>query len=301
MFSVTILGNNSALPMHNRHPTAQVVELDEIAFLVDCGEGAQSQMNHFKIRRSRINHIFISHLHGDHYFGLPGFLNSFSLIGREDDLHLHAPKELEPILQQIFTAADNTLSYKLYFHPLPTEGLILDEKKITVTCFPVHHRIACWGFMFKEKEKPRRVNNEKCIELNIPSSFYGDLKMGSDYYYPNGGFVKNELVTIAPAPARSYAYCADTKYEETFLHFVKDADLLYHETTYLSKDDAKATLRYHSTTHQAAKFAQKANAKRLLIGHFSSKYAQLEQFLEETKSIFPQTELAIEGTSFFIK
>jgi len=301
MFSVTILGNNSALPMHNRHPTSQVVELDEIAFLVDCGEGAQSQMNHFKIRRSRINHIFISHLHGDHYFGLPGLLNSFSLTGREDDLHLYAPKPLESILNQIFAAADTLLSYRLHFHALPTEGLILDEKKISVTCFPVHHRIACWGFMFREKEKLRRVNHEKCIELNIPSSFYGNLKMGIDYIFPNGDTIKNDWVTFSPTPARSYAYCADTKYEESFLQAVQGADLMYHETTYLAEDGQKATLRFHSTTHQAASFAKKANAKRLLIGHFSSKYAVLDQFLEEAKSIFPQTELAVEGASFFIR
>src|SRR4249920_1267560 len=161
MFAVTILGNNSALPMHDRHPTAQVLTMDEYAFLIDCGEGTQIQMNRYKIRRSRISHIFISHLHGDHYFGLPGLLNSFSLTHRTEELHLFAPAPLESILRQIFEVADTKLTYPLIFHALEQDGLIFDAGKLSVHCFKVIHRIDCWGFMFREKEKPRKVDVDR--------------------------------------------------------------------------------------------------------------------------------------------
>jgi len=300
MFAVTILGNNSALPMHDRHPTAQVLTLDEFACLIDCGEGTQIQMNRYKIRRSRIAHIFISHLHGDHYFGLPGLLNSFSLTNRTEDLHLYAPPALEPILRQIFEVADTRLTYTLFFHPLEKDGMIMEGKKISVHCFKVQHRIDCWGFMFREKEKLRKVDIDKAREYQVPSSFYLSLKEGEDYTRPDGSVIANPLVT-RPAPfPRIYAYCADTRYDENIADTVKGATLIYHEATYLQEHEDRAALRFHSTAAQAATIAKKAGVNRLIIGHFSSKYSDLQPFLEEASAIFPSTELALEGTTFIV-
>jgi len=189
--------------MHERHPTCQVITAGEEVFLVDCGEGAQAQMNRFKIRRSRINHIFISHLHGDHYFGLPGLLNSFSLTSRKEPVHLYAPRALKAILDLQFEAAQAHLSYPLIFHPLEEEGDIADLKKFKVSCFRVSHRIECWGFLFREKEKPRKIDPEKAIQQEVPSAFYPMLKEGQDYHHPSGRVVKNDLVTRAASPPAS--------------------------------------------------------------------------------------------------
>jgi ribonuclease Z len=300
MFAITILGNNSALPMHDRHPTSQIVSVDESVFLVDCGEGAQIQMNRFKIRRSRIGHIFISHMHGDHYFGLPGLLNSFSLTSRTEDLHLYGPPALKEILDLQFSAANAVLSYPLHFHPLTQPGMLLEEKKVLVSCFPVTHRIECWGFLFREKERQRKVDPEKAIEHGVPSSFFSKLKEGLDYVTKEGDTVKNEWVTKPPPHARSYAYCADTLYEEKILPSISGADLIYHEATYLDNMQEIAASRFHSTAKQAAMIAQKAGVKKLLLGHFSSKYEDLNLFYEEAAKVFPNTDLAREGVTYLI-
>jgi ribonuclease Z len=300
MFAVTILGNNSALPMHDRHPTSQVLTMDDQTFLIDCGEGTQVQMNRFKIRRSRITNIFISHLHGDHYFGLFGLLNSLSLTNRIEELHLYAPAALEPILMDIFRVADTRLSYPLQFHSLTEEGVIWEGSKMTVSCFKVFHRIECWGFLFREKEKLRKVDLEKSKQFQIPAAFFPSLKEGRNYTRQNGEVVLNEWVT-RPAPhARSYAYCADTRYEPALCNIINQVDLVYHESTYLNDQAEKAGLRFHSTAAQAASIASQAEAKRLLLGHFSSKYTDLNPFLDEATSIFPATELAIEGTTYIV-
>ena len=286
--------------MHDRHPTAQVLTMDENAFLIDCGEGTQIQMNRYKIRRSRIAHIFISHLHGDHYFGLPGLLNSFSLTNRTEDLHLYAPAPLEPILRQIFEVADTKLTYPLFFHPLDKDGLILEGKKLTVHCFHVQHRIECWGFLFREKEKLRKVDLDRAKEFEIPSHFYPKLKEGEDYTRPDGSIVANELVSKAAAFPRSYAYCADTRYDENIADTIKGANLVYHESTYLNEHEERAALRFHSTAAQAATIAKKAGVRKLIIGHFSSKYTDLSPFLQEASAVFPPTELALEGTTYLV-
>ncbi len=301
MFAVTILGNNSALPMHDRHPTSQVLMVDEAAFLIDCGEGTQIQMNRYKIRRSRIAHIFISHLHGDHYFGLPGLLNSYSLTNRTEDLHLYAPAPLEPILKQIFDVADTRLTYPLIFHPLKENREIMDGKKLSVQCFKVQHRIDCWGFLFREKEKQRKVDPEMAKTFQVPSSFYARLKEGEDYTKPDGSIVQNQLVTKPAALPRVYAYCADTKFDEGLCPILQGASLIYHEATYLNEHEDRAALRFHSTARQAATIAKNSLAGRLIIGHFSSKYSELSQFLEEALAVFPNTELAIEGTTYLVR
>ena len=301
LFAVTILGSNSALPMHERHPTCQVITAGEEVFLVDCGEGAQAQMNRFKIRRSRISHIFISHLHGDHYFGLPGLLNSFSLTSRKEPIHLYAPIALKAILDLQFEAAQAHLSYPLHFHPLEAEEELVDLKKFKVSCFKVSHRIECWGFLFREKEKPRKIDPDKAVDFDVPSSFYPMLKEGRDYQHPSGRLVKNSWVTHAASPPRSYAYCADTRFDPRIATIVKGCNLLYHEATYLDDLREKAEDRFHSTAKQAAELAIMAEARHLLIGHFSSKYEELSPFLMEAATTFPKTELALEGASYLVR
>ncbi len=300
MIAVTILGNNSAVPAHNRHPTAQIVQSDEHTFLIDCGEGTQMQMGLYKVRRSKINHIFISHLHGDHFFGLIGLLTSFALNNRLNDLHIHAPQKLEAIIHIQLDAAAGHLPYSLYFHVLEDEGIIFEDKKIVVTCFKVNHRIECWGFKFQEKKNLRRINIEQAKKYKIPTSFYEQLHEGKDYITPKNDVIKNGLLTTAHAPAKSYAYCADTAYYESICEKIKGADLVYHEATYLDDLEKKALSRFHSTSKQAATIAKKCGAKRLIIGHFSSMYDSLEQFKEEACEVFENSEIAEEGVCYLV-
>ena len=300
MLAVTILGNNSAVPAFDRHPTSQVVTLDGFNFLVDCGEGTQIQMINYKIRRSRISHIFISHLHGDHYFGLIGLLTSFSLLGRQQELHVVGPAPLQQIIELQLKVADTSLSYDLHFHTIRNEGVLVDADKFEVRCFRTNHRIECYGFVFSEKRKPRRLILEAVKENNIPLYFYERLKNGEDFTTSVGEVIKNEWVT-EPAPrGKSYAFCADTRYNEDMIGHIKDADMLYHETTYLENFREHAELRFHSTAKQAALIAKKSGCMRLLVGHFSSRYDTLEEFEKEAREIFPNTELAIEGVTYRI-
>ncbi|MCG7857933.1 ribonuclease Z [Flavihumibacter sediminis] len=298
MLGVTILGNNSALPAFDRHPTAQVVTLDEFLFLVDCGEGTQMQMAKYKIRRSRIQHIFISHLHGDHYFGLIGLITSMGLLGREIDLNLYAPAPLLELIEMQLRVADTSLPYKLHFHALEGEGIIAKQEKFQVSCFPVSHRIPCWGFRFEEVKAPRKVNPELARHHEIPAIFFDRLKWGENYTRKDGRVVLNEMVTDPAPRPKSYAYSADTCYDERLIEKVRGADILYHETTYLKDLADRANARFHCTTHQAATIASKAGVGKLLIGHFSSKYEKLDQFLEEARELFPDTYLALEGVSY---
>jgi ribonuclease Z len=300
LFALTILGNNSAIPAFDRNPTAQVLQTMEENFLIDCGEGTQMQLSKYKVKRSKINHIFISHLHGDHYFGLIGLLTSMSLLNRTQDLHLHAPAELEAIINLQLKCAATHLCYPLHFHPLKNEGVIVEGNKMVIECFKVQHRIECWGFLFREKRNLRKVNAERARIYEIPSSFYEKLQQGFDYANKKGTIVPNDEVTMPGPKVKSYAYCADTIYDERIAEKVKEVDLLYHETTYLKDLHERAAARFHSTTVQAAEIAKKAAAKKLLIGHFSSKYENLDDFLKETKTVFKNTELAIQGSCYII-
>ncbi len=298
MLAVTILGNNSALPAYDRHPTAQLVTLDDQLFLVDCGEGTQVQLSKYRIRWGRINHIFISHLHGDHYFGLPGFLSSMGLLQREQELHLFAPAPLKEILDLQFKAANTILPYQLHFHPLTKDEVLIRNDRFQVECFATKHRVECYGFRFQQVKAPRRLNPEKAVEYGVPASFYDRLKQGENYITKDGKVVFNESVTEAAPLPKSYAYCADTMYDEDLVEKVKDVDLLYHETTYLKDLGERATARFHATTWQAATIAKKARVGRLLIGHFSSKYDKLDIFQHEAREIFDRTDLALEGVTF---
>jgi ribonuclease Z len=300
LLGLTILGNNSAIPAYGRNPTAQVLQTIDEAYLIDCGEGTQSRIIQYKVKRSRLNRIFISHLHGDHYFGLIGLLTSMSLLGRTTDLHLHAPAPLQQIIQLQLDAADTQLSYKLHFHPITAEGEIANDKRLSISAFKVSHRIDCWGFLFREKKKPRSILPEKARAYEIPEAYFGELQKGHDYTTKKGTIIPNEEVTIAAAPAKSYAYCADTIYDESIAEKIKGVDLVYHETTYMKDLEERAAARFHSTTLQAGNIAKLAGAKKLIVGHFSSKYESLDGFLEETTEVFPNTELALEGLCFEI-
>lgn len=225
MFAVTILGNNSALPAYDRHPSAQIVTINDQLLLIDCGEGTQMQLSRYKIRRGKLNHIFISHLHGDHYFGLIGLISSMALLNREQPLHLFAPPGLEEIIALQLKVASTTLPYELVFHPLNKEEVILDTPKFSVETFHTQHRIPCWGFLIKEKKLPRKLDKEKAINLNIPAAFYSSLKMGYDYTAKDGSVVYNEQVTLPNSPAKSYVYCADTIYDERLINIAKNVKI----------------------------------------------------------------------------
>lgn len=300
MFAVTILGNNSALPAYDRHPSAQIVTIYDQLLLIDCGEGTQMQLSRYKIRRGKLNHIFISHLHGDHYFGLIGLISSMALLNREQPLHLFAPAGLEEIIQLQLKVASTTLPFPLIFHPLENEGIILEESKFTVETFKTQHRIPCWGFLIREKKDPRKVDKERAIQHHIPSVYYQSLKAGYDYTAKDGSVIYNDQVTLPNSPARSYAYCADTLYDERLADIAKNVTMIYHEATYLNGMEERAAARFHSTTSQAATIALKANAGGLLLGHFSSKFEELHDYLKEALEVFPHTQLAIEGVTFKI-
>ncbi|TAG12407.1 MAG: ribonuclease Z [Sphingobacteriia bacterium] len=300
MFAVTILGNNSALPAYDRHPTAQVITIDDQLLLIDCGEGTQMQLSRYKVRRGKLNHIFISHLHGDHYFGLIGLITSMGLLGREQPLYLYAPSGLDAIIELQLKVAATTLPFELVFHPLEKETILIDSHKFSVSCFATQHRIPCWGFLVREKKWPRKIDTNKLKSFEIPTGFYPALKKGEDYTHQDGSIIYNHQVTVSNSAPRSYAYCADTIYDERLAEITKEVNLLYHESTYLKEMEDRAAERFHSTTVQAATIALKANAKRLLLGHFSSKYEQLNDYLSEAITIFPNTQLAIEGVTFRI-
>lgn len=298
MLAVTILGNNSAVPAFDRHPTAQIITLDGFSFLVDCGEGTQIQMMRYKIRRSKISHIFISHLHGDHYFGLVGLINSFGLLNHQQELHVYGPSPLQEIIELQLKVANTNLPFELYFHNISKTSLLIDDPKFEVRCFRTNHRIECYGFSFTEKKKPRKILVEKVRAAGIPATFYKRLEEGMDYTNKENKLIKNDEVTSKAPKGKTYVFCADTKYDESLIPHLQDADMIYHETTYLDHLHERAEQRFHSTSKQAALLAKKSKVKKLLIGHFSSKYPELDEFEKEAREVFENTEIALEGVTY---
>ncbi len=256
-------------------------------------------MSAYKIRRNKINHIFISHLHGDHYFGLVGLLTSLGLNHRTQELNIYSPEALKEIIDLQLNVAKAHLPYPLHFHVISNEGFLFEDKKISVECFRVNHRIECWGFIFREKKNLRKLDIKKVRKYNIPSSFYESLHEGKDFISPSNQIIKNEILTTATVPPKGYAYCADTSYFEPIAEKIKGIDLLYHEATYLHIFEEKAASRFHSTARQAAMIAKKAGVKKLLLGHFSSMYETLEEFKAEACEVFENSEIAEEGTCYF--
>ncbi|OJU78873.1 MAG: ribonuclease Z [Bacteroidetes bacterium 47-18] len=304
MITITILGNNSALPAHGRLPSSQIVAIRDQHFMVDCGEGTQMQLQKLGMGWGKIEHIFISHLHGDHYFGLIGLVTSMNLLNRALPLNIYGPPELEQILQIQLSIGGGTLNYPLFFHPVANAGehrILLDTPYYSVSCFPVMHRIPCHGFKFTAKSTGRKIIPEACREYGIPRYFYARLKEGMDYIRKDGEVIRNEWVTAAPQPEPTYAYCADTVFTDSFIPYIQGCHTIYHETTYLKKDEDKAMLRFHSTTHQAAATACSAGAARLLIGHYSSRYEHISEFEAEAKEIFSNTIATQSGDVFTIR
>ena len=301
-FEITILGCNSAIPTSNRNPSAQILNIFERFFLIDCGEGTQTQLRKYKFRIQKINQIFISHLHGDHYFGLIGLLSTLHLLGRKDTLHLYANADLKEIINIQLKASDTRLNYELRFHDLQYDKprVIYEDKLITVETIPLNHRIPCCGFLFREKPKERTIIKEKLEAFDIPLSFYANIKAGADYRNDEGELIANKLLTKDPLPSRSYAYCSDTSYFENIINQISNVDLLYHEATFMQNMSDRAKQTFHSTTIEAGTIAKKASVKKLIIGHYSSRYTVLEPLLDETMSVFENTELGQEGKSYTI-
>lgn len=296
---VFILGNNSALPAHGRNPTSQIVSVWGEDIMLDCGEGTQIQMQRYGIRWRRLKRIFISHLHGDHYFGLFGLLTSMSLQGRTAPLHLHAPAELEDVMRVLFPAEQTYIGYPIHFHPHPeTAGVLTDGPLYSVRCFPTEHRIPCWGFVVERKTRGRKLLPEAAASFGIPQHFFSRLKEGADYTAPDGRVVQNELVTEEGPKPRRYAFCADTRYTESFLPHIQAVDLMYHESTYLSENAERAFARFHSTAQQAAQLASAAGAKALLLGHYSSAYRDPSVFQEEAAQVFPNVQASVQGAGY---
>ncbi len=300
--TLTILGSSSALPTSERYPSAHVLNVHERLFLIDCGEGTQMQLRKNKIRFSKINHIFISHLHGDHVFGLYGLISTFSLMGRKTPLHLYAPLNYEDKLKSHLEDFDIHLGFELVFVPLagngPTE--ILDDKFVTVTSFPLQHRIPSYGFLFREKQRNRNIIISKIAEYKIPTVRIPAIKKGEDYITPEGNTIKNDEITVAPPEPLSYAYCSDTRYFRRLASFVKDVTLLYHEATFDRTKQELALTTGHSTTTDAAKTALDANAGSLIIGHFSARYRTVSFLVDEARTIFPHSFAAKDGMSYEI-
>lgn len=297
---LNILGCYSATPRTITNPTAQVLEINNQMYLIDCGEGTQVQLRKHKIKFSRINHIFISHLHGDHFFGLIGLISTFSLLNRPNDLHIYGPKGIKDIILLQIKLSKSYTKYNLFFHELEAETseLIFEDDKITVHTIPLKHRVYANGFLFKEKPGLRRINIDAATEQNIDVCYFNKLKQGSDLKQANGNVIKNETVTFDPLPTQSYAFCSDTVYNEEIIPLIEKVDVLYHESTFLEQDVEKCIPTGHSTAIQAAIIAKKANVKHLILGHYSTRYANINLFKKEADTIFDQVHLADDGKVF---
>ena len=301
-FKVTILGSNSAIPAYGRHHTAQYLQIKNKRFLIDCGEGTQNQLKRYKLSAQKLNAIFISHLHGDHYLGLVGLLSSMHLQGRTASLHLYGPLGLREIITLHFQYSDTTLRYKVNFYPYEPnkEEQIYEDKNITVSTIPLEHRIECSGFLFKEKEHPVRINKDKLPE-DFSLENIGRLKKGEDIFDRTGKLMfKNSDLTVPAHSRRSYAYCSDTKYLPHLKEQLKGVDLLYHEATFLDENELRASNTFHATAGQAAQLAKDSKAGKLLLGHFSARYKDLAPFEIEARKLFEESYLATEGTTFEI-
>lgn len=301
-FEVLILGSSSATPIYGRHPTSQLINVNEQLYLVDCGEGTQMRLIKCGIKANRIKHIFISHLHGDHYLGLIGLISSMHLVGRRDELHLYGPPALKEIIDLHFLYSQTVLRYPLHFHATQDTSMerIFEDSFLEVSSFPLDHRIPCTGFRFDEKKRFPAIDKKKAEELDIPSAYLALVKRGHDYTAPDGTVHHWQDLTKPLAATRSYAYCSDTVRTAGYLPHIQGVDLLYHEATFLHDMHDRAVDTYHTTALQAGEIAVEANAKKLLIGHYSARYRELAPLLAETRTVFAETQLALEGNWYAV-
>lgn len=295
-FELHILGCGSALPTTRHFPTSQIVNVRDKLFMIDCGEGAQLQFRKSHLKFSRLNHIFISHLHGDHCFGLLGLISTLNLLGRTAELHIHSPKGLETLLTPMLDFFNRQMTYKILFHEFDTKEpmQIYEDRSLTVTTIPLRHRMPCCGFLFAEKRCPNHIIREMVDFYQVPVYELNRIKNGADYVTSEGKTVSNNLLTRPSAPSRSYAYCSDTIYLPSIVEQIKGVDLLFHEATFANEDAPRAKETFHTTAAQAAEIARKAEVKKLLIGHFSARYEDENILLQEASAIFPDTQLAKE-------
>ena len=301
-FKLTILGCSSATPTLYRHSSAQILNVNERLFLIDCGEGAQIQMRKFKVKFQRIDHIFISNLHGDHYLGLMGLLFTFHLLGRTKEIHIYADHDLKEIIDMQLEISKTTLHYPMIFHKIESSEskIIFEDEKISVQSIPLDHRIPTVGFLFREKSKGRKIRKEVISKMNIPVEEFENIKSGKDFIDEKGKVHKNAQLTESGPDPVSYAYCSDTGYTETYLPIIKGVDLLYHEATFMHDKEKNAREKFHCTSEDAAKIALKCKAKQLMLGHYSARYDDLNPLLEEAKRIFKNTILSEEGMTYEI-
>ena len=295
-FELHILGCGSALPTTRHFPTSQIVNVRDKLFMIDCGEGAQLQFRKSHLKFSRLNHIFISHLHGDHCFGLLGLISTLNLLGRTAELHIHSPKGLETLLTPMLDFFNRQMTYKVLFHEFDTKEpmQIYEDRSLTVTTIPLRHRMPCCGFLFAEKRRPNHIIREMVDFYQVPVYELNRIKNGADYVTPEGKTVSNNLLTRPSAPSRSYAYCSDTIYLPSIVEQIKGVDLLFHQAAFANDDAPRAKETFHTTAAQAAEIARKAEVKKLLIGHFSARYEDENILLQEASAIFPDTQLAKE-------
>lgn len=296
-FELHILGCGSALPTTRHFATSQVVNLRDKLFMIDCGEGAQMQLRKSRLKFSRLNHIFISHLHGDHCFGLMGLISTFGLLGRTAELHIHSPKGLEELLAPMLNFFCHTLAYKVIFHEFDTRqaSVIYEDRSMTVTTIPLQHRIPCCGFLFAEKDRPNHIIRDMIDFYKVPVYELNRIKNGADYITPEGEVIANARLTRPSDPPRRYAYCSDTIFRREIAEQISGVDLLFHEATFAESELARAKETYHTTAAQAGRIAVEAGVRRLVIGHFSARYEDENVLLKEASAIFPDTILAKEN------
>lgn len=301
-FEVTILGSSSSTPIFNRNPSAQLLNVNEKYILIDCGEATQNQLLHFGLKANRIDQIFISHLHGDHYLGLVGLLSSLHLNGRTKPMDIFGPSELIEILNIQFKHSQTELKYPINFRPTRSDQSekIFQNYDVTVESFPLDHRIPCTGFKFTEKQRLRKIIKSKIEELSIPTEMIPLIKKGFNFTDQTGKVHLSEDLTIEADKPKVYAYCSDTVCSWKYLSHIENADMLYHESTFMHDMISRAEETFHTTALQAGEIAGKAKVKKLLIGHFSARYKDLQPLLDEAKTVFPETQLAIEGKTFEI-
>ncbi|MBA4744625.1 MAG: ribonuclease Z [Muricauda sp.] len=297
---LTVLGCYAATPRTFTNPTSQVLEIKNHLFLIDCGEGTQVQLRKYKVKFSRINHIFISHLHGDHFFGLPGLISTFRLLGRDKELHIYGPKGIKQAITLFLKLGDSWTNYPLIFHELESKEseLVFEDGKVTVRTVPLIHRVYTNGFLFQEKESPRTLNVVAAKKFGIDKSQFNNIKKGVDGKDASGNIIPNKKLTLDPPEPKSYAFCSDTVYNEAILPIIKDVTVLYHESTFLESEEHLCEKTKHSTAKQAAQIAKKANAKLLILGHYSTRYKSIELFKKEAEEVFPVVDLADDGKSF---
>lgn len=298
--NLTILGCYAATPRTFTNPTSQVLEIRNRLFLIDCGEGTQVQLRKNKIRFSKINHIFISHLHGDHFYGLVGLVSTFMLLNRTQDLHIYGPKGIKEVITLQLRLSNSWTNYGLFFHELESveSVVVYEDEKVMVKTIPLKHRIYTNGFLFQEKIGDRKLNLDAVQNYEIDKCYYQKIKNGKDITLEDGRVIENHKLTFDPIPVKSYAFCSDTIYDESIIPIIREVDVLYHESTFLQSEEVLAGKTMHSTAKEAATIAFQANVKQLILGHYSTRYESIERFKDEAETIFPEVLLADDGKSF---